>query len=69
MPCAPLEDKRKVKPVRPQEPANDDKVVDLMAPFKKSLEDGTDGGRRERAERFVASKAKPRKSGGRTRAA
>ena len=64
-----IEDKRKGKPVRPQKPANDDKVVDLMAALKKSLEDGSGGGRRQRAERFVAAKAKPRKSGGRTRAA
>ena len=62
-----IEDKRKGKPVKAQKPANDDKVVDLMAALKKSLEDG--GGRRERAERFVASRTKPRKSGGRTRAA
>jgi DNA end-binding protein Ku len=65
--CALIEDKRKGKPVKPQKPANDDKVVDLMAALKKSLEDG--GGRRQRAERFVAAKGKPRKSGGRTRAA
>jgi len=62
-----IDDKRKGKPVRPQKPANDDKVIDLMAALKKSLESGE--GRRERAERFVAAKAKPRKSGGRTRAA
>ena len=64
-----IEDKRKGKPVRPQQPANDDKVVDLMAALKKSLGDGSGGGKRLRAERFVAAKAKPRKSGGRTRAA
>ena len=63
-----IDDKRKGKPVRPQKPANDDKVVDLMAALKKSLESGGSE-RRERAERFVAAKAKPRKSGGRTRAA
>jgi hypothetical protein len=55
--------------VKPQQPANDDKVVDLMAALKKSLEGGAAGGTRQRAERFVAAKAKPRKSGGRTRAA
>ena len=39
-----------------------------MAALKKSLEAaGSD--RRERAERFVAAKAKPKKAGGRTRAA
>jgi DNA end-binding protein Ku len=64
-----IEDKRKGKPVRPQKPANDDKVVDLMAALKKSLEGGADGGTRQRAERFVAAKAKPRKAGGRKRAA
>ena len=64
-----IEDKRKGKPVRPQKPANDDKVVDLMAALKKSLEGGAGGGTRQRAERFVAAKDKPRKSGGRTRAA
>jgi non-homologous end joining protein Ku len=32
--------------VKPQKPANDDKVVDLMAALKKSLEDGAGGGRR-----------------------
>jgi DNA end-binding protein Ku len=64
-----IEDKRKGRPVRPQKPANDDKVVDLMAALKRSLEDGTGGGTRQRAERFVAAKTKPRKSGGRTRAA
>jgi DNA end-binding protein Ku len=64
-----IEDKRKGKPVRPQKPTNDDKVVDLMAALKKSLEGGADGGTRQRAERFVAAKAKPRKAGGRKRAA
>ena len=64
-----IEDKRKGRPVRPQQPANDDKVVDLMAALKKSLEGGAGGGTRQRAERFVAAKAKPRKSGGRTRVA
>ena len=64
-----IEDKRKGKPVRPQKPANDDKVVDLMAALKKSLEGGAGGATRHRAERFVAAKVKPRKSGGRTRAA
>jgi DNA end-binding protein Ku len=64
-----IEDKRKGKPVRPQKPANDDKVVDLMAALKKSLEGGADGGTRQRAERFVAAKGKPRKAGGRKRAA
>ena len=52
--------------MKPQKPANDDKVVDLMAALKKSLEGG--GGRRQRAERFVAAKASPQ-GGGRTRAA
>jgi DNA end-binding protein Ku len=61
-----IEEKRKGKPVKP---ANDDtKVVDLMAALKKSLETGGSD-RRERAERFVAAKAKPKKAGGRTRAA
>jgi DNA end-binding protein Ku len=64
-----IEDKRRGKPVRPQKPANDDKVVDLMAALKKSLEGGAAGGTRQRAERFVAAKGKTRKSGGRTRAA
>jgi DNA end-binding protein Ku len=64
-----IEDKRKGKPVRPQKPANDDKVVDLMAALKKSLEGGAAGPTRQRVERFVAAKHKPRKSGGRTRAA
>jgi DNA end-binding protein Ku len=64
-----IEDKRKGKPVRPQKPANDDKVVDLMAALKKSLEGGAAGATRQRAERFVAAKHKPRKRGGRTRAA
>jgi non-homologous end joining protein Ku len=41
-----IEDNRKGRPVKPQKPANDDKVVDLMAALKKSLEDGADGGRR-----------------------
>ena len=64
-----IEDKRKGRPVKPQKPANDDKVVDLMAALKKSLEGGAAGAPRQRAERFVAAKDKPRKSGGRTRAA
>jgi len=64
-----IEDKRKGRPVKPQKPANDDKVVDLMAALKKSLEGGAAGAPRQRAERFVAAKHKPRKSGGRTRAA
>jgi DNA end-binding protein Ku len=64
-----IEDKRKGKPVGPQQPANDDKVVDLIAALKKSLEDGAGDGKRQRAERFVAAKAQPRKSSGRTRAA
>jgi DNA end-binding protein Ku len=64
-----IEEKRKGKPVKPAKPANDDtKVVDLMAALKKSLETGGSD-RRERAERFVAAKAKPKKAGGRTRAA
>ena len=63
-----IEEKRKGKPVKSSKPANDDtKVVDLMAALKKSLEG--DDGRRQRAERFVAAKAKPRKSGGRKRVA
>jgi DNA end-binding protein Ku len=63
-----IEEKRKGKPVKPAKQANDDtKVVDLMAALKKSLEG--DDGRRQRAERFVAAKAKPKKAGGRTRAA
>ena len=64
-----IEEKHKGKPVKPAKAANDDtKVVDLMAALKKSLEAGGSE-RRERAERFVAAKAKPRKAGGRTRAA
>jgi DNA end-binding protein Ku len=63
-----IEEKRKGKPVKPAQPANDDtKVVDLMAALKKSLEGGD--GRRQRAERFVAAKARPKKAGGRTRVA
>jgi len=64
-----IEEKRKGKPVKPAKQANDDtKVVDLMAALKKSLEGGGSD-RRQRAERFVAAKAKPKKAGGRTRAA
>jgi DNA end-binding protein Ku len=64
-----IEEKRKGNPVKSAKPANDDtKVVDLMAALKKSLEGGGIE-RRERAERFVAAKAKPKKAGGRTRAA
>jgi DNA end-binding protein Ku len=64
-----IEEKGKGKPVKPAKPANDDtKVVDLMAALKKSLEGGGSD-RRQRAERFVAAKAKPKKAGGRTRAA
>jgi DNA end-binding protein Ku len=64
-----IEEKRKGKPVKPAKPANDDtKVVDLMAALKKSLESGGSD-RRERAERFVAAKAKPRKVGARRRVA
>jgi DNA end-binding protein Ku len=63
-----IEDKKKGKPVKPAKPANDDaKVVDLMAALKKSLEGG--GSPRQRAERFAAAKAKPKKTAGRTRAA
>jgi DNA end-binding protein Ku len=64
-----IEDKRKGRPVRPQKPANDDKVVDLMVALKKSLEGGAGSGRRQRAERFAAAKGKPRKGGARTRVA
>jgi DNA end-binding protein Ku len=64
-----IEDKRKGRPVKPQKPANDDKVVDLMVALKKSLEGGAGGGRRQRAERFAAAKGKPRKGGARTRVA
>ena len=64
-----IEEKHKGKPVKPAKAANDDtKVVDLMAALKKSLETGGSE-RRARAERFVAAKAKPKKAGGRTRAA
>jgi DNA end-binding protein Ku len=64
-----IEEKRKGNPVKSAKPANDDtKVVDLLAALKKSLESGGSE-RRERAERFVAAKAKPKKAGGRTRAA
>jgi DNA end-binding protein Ku len=64
-----IEDKRKGKPVKPSQPANDDtKVVDLMAALKKSLESG--GDKRERAERFTAAKSKTtKKPGGRRRVA
>ena len=63
-----IEEKRKGNPVKSAKPANDDtKVVDLMAALKKSLEGGGSE-RRERAERFVAAKAKPKKAGGRTQA-
>jgi DNA end-binding protein Ku len=63
-----IEDKRKGNPVKSAKPANDDnKVIDLMAALRKSLESGD--GRRQRAERFVAAKAKPRRAGGRTRVA
>jgi DNA end-binding protein Ku len=52
-----IEEKKKGHPVRPAKPANDDtKVVDLMAALRNSLKSG--GPSRERAERFVASKAK-----------
>jgi DNA end-binding protein Ku len=62
-------EQRKGKPVKPAKPANDDtKVVDLMAALKKSLESGGSD-RRQRAERFVAAKTKPKKAGGRTRVA
>ncbi|HTG26201.1 MAG TPA: Ku protein [Reyranella sp.] len=54
----------KGNPVKSAKPANDDnKVIDLMAALRKSLESG--GGRRQRAERVVADKTKPRKTGGR----
>jgi DNA end-binding protein Ku len=63
-----IEDKKKGQPVRPTNDAvRDDKVVDLMAALKKSLESG--GGRRERAERFTDAKAKSPKGGKRKRAA
>jgi DNA end-binding protein Ku len=63
-----IEEKKKGKPVKPAKPANDDaKVVDLMAALKKSLESG--GSTRQRAERFAAAKAKPKKAGRSTRAA
>jgi DNA end-binding protein Ku len=64
-----IEDKIKGRPVKPQKPANDDKVVDLVAALKKSLEDGAGGGRRQRAERLAAAQGKPRKGGARTRVA
>jgi DNA end-binding protein Ku len=52
-----IDEKRKGRPVRPAKPANDDtKVVDLMEALRNSLKGG--GPRRERAERFVGSKAK-----------
>lgn len=63
-----IDEKRKGKPVKASKPDDEDKVVDLMAALRKSLESGGDGKRR-RAERFVAAKAKPRKPAGRTRAA
>ena len=63
-----IEDKKKGKPVKAARPANDDaKVVDLMAALRKSLESG--GSTRQRAERFAAAKARPKKPSGRTRAA
>jgi DNA end-binding protein Ku len=64
-----IEDKRKGNPVKSAKPANDDaKVIDLMAALRKSLESGGDG-RRQRAERVLGDKARPRKAGGRTRVA
>ena len=64
-----IDDKRKGKPVKPQQPANDDKVVDLMAALRKSLEGGG-ADRRQRAERFTEAKAKnSKKPGSRRRVA
>jgi DNA end-binding protein Ku len=64
-----IEDKRKGKPVKSTQPANDDaKVVDLIAALKKSLESG--GVSRQRAERFTEAKTKnSKKTGGRRRVA
>jgi DNA end-binding protein Ku len=64
-----IEDKRKGKPVKSTQPANDDaKVVDLIAALKKSLESG--GVSRQRAERFTEAKKKnSEKTGGRRRVA
>ena len=54
-----IEEKKKGKPVKPSEPANDEggKVVDLMEALRKSLQGG--GAPRARAERFTAAKKKP----------
>jgi DNA end-binding protein Ku len=55
-----IDEKKKGKRIKPAKPANDDgKVVDLMEALRNSLKGG--GASRERAERFVASKANPRK--------
>ncbi|CAN5923624.1 Ku protein [soil metagenome] len=63
-----IENKRKGKPIKPSKAEAEAKVVDLMAALRKSLESGGDG-KRQRAERFVAAKSKPRKPASRTRAA
>jgi DNA end-binding protein Ku len=60
-----IDEKKKGKRIKP---ANDDgKVVDLMEALRNSLKGG--GASRERAERFVASKANPRKKPARRRVA
>ena len=65
-----IEEKKKGKPVKPSRAANDDgKVVDLMAALKKSLGRRRRAARARRALRRRQGKAKPRKAGGRTRAA
>lgn len=63
-----IEDKRKGRVIKPAKPANDDtKVVDLMAALRDSLKGG--GASRERAERFVASRARRTASSGRKKKA
>ena len=62
-----IEEKKKGKPVRPAAAVeHDDKVVDLMAALKKSLQG--DGATKARAERFKAANSK-KKAAGRRRAA
>lgn len=51
-----IEQKKRGNPVRPAMPEEDgEKVVDLMAALRESLKSG--GGKRERADRFVAAKS------------
>jgi DNA end-binding protein Ku len=54
-----IDEKKKVKRIKPAKPANDDgKVFDLMEALRNSLNGGAS---RERAERFVASKGSTKK--------